>query len=164
VATWQFDLHLIPRERVAENAGPEPSFLGRDVFDSVQWWEFHQPPEDFQVGLTELLTPLPSWSPSVALWGTDEGDRIDVSSRDGRVISVFVRLDARRLQPRILRGVVRIATEWQCVLYTESNRVVEPQIDALVREVVGSPAFRFAEDPERFLQQLAADRGVDTSL
>lgn len=43
-------------------------------------------PSDYRARLSEMLTPLTSWSPDLELWGSDDGNRIDVWIEAGRPV------------------------------------------------------------------------------
>lgn len=76
MATWQFDLHLLPRTPLTDLYSVRPEFVRGEMFDSVAWWDGHQPPADFESVLGTGMPRGTSWDPAVVTWGTDKGDRV----------------------------------------------------------------------------------------
>jgi hypothetical protein len=140
MATWQFDLELIPRRHVLE------------VVDTVDWWSGATLPGDYENRISAFLPWHLPWDPEWQVFGEEDGDRIDVVFENGHVQHVRARLDARKLDLELLRRVAEFATDCECVFVTRQGRVVEPQVDALLGELQRSPASTFVRDPQAFLE------------
>jgi hypothetical protein len=136
MASWQFDLHLVPR-----SAGPGD----RDP------WRVRQPARSWRQALDALLPRAASWSEQLSIWGTDDGHRIDVWEYQRRVESIVVRIDARepieRLAP-FCQGLAELAQAQGDVVFRSRGAVVEATGAALSEAICASAAWRFVHDGE----------------
>jgi hypothetical protein len=105
-----------------------------------------------------VLPSAPSWSPDVEIWGTDDGNRIDLLLDGARVAEVYLRVDVRQLPNAFLNSVVKLAQRFDCLWVTADDmQVLEPGVRALAATIQNSEAARFVADPELFLDELSAD-------
>ncbi|MDB5297890.1 MAG: hypothetical protein JWO31_3873 [Phycisphaerales bacterium] len=102
MALWQFDIEVIPAERIGGRPRIKPA-----EFETADRWSDRQPPGDYRERLAALLPRGRSWSEEMLLFGTRQGDRIDVGLEQGRVGSVRVRIDCRTASPRSSPGCWR---------------------------------------------------------
>ncbi len=109
--------------------------------------------------LSELLSEKKSWSPSLRIWGDEKSHDVQVWS-DGRTIeSVQFRLDANKLSVPLMTGICDLARAMDCVFVTAEGAIIQPTSEAMVREMMRSPAMQFVQDPEGFLEAaIRADR------
>jgi hypothetical protein len=63
-----------------------------------------------------------------------------------------------------LSDVVQVAHGHDCMLRTEDGKVLRPSVKRLLTEIQDSRAFRFVEDPERFLKALEAARDGESDI
>ncbi len=150
MATWQFDLHLLPEAEVGDR-----SQLSAREFDSGGWWWRHQPPEDYAAQLDRVLPETRSWLDELRVWGSEDRDRIDVLLKGDRVIDVFVRIDARAQPSEYAAALANLAAAWSCVIrVAESGKVLPANAHAIQEALALSSAYRFVQDPEAFLRSL----------
>lgn len=154
MAVWQCDIRLIPRDaRPASTSasGLTGAWAGADLVES------------YRDRLSEAgASRAASWSPRLEMWGSQEGDRVDVfRSKEGAVSSVLVRFDMRRPRRRFIEAVADVASANSCVGIDESGQRVEATVEAFVAAMRASRAARFVEDPRAFLDDLAAHGGYD---
>jgi hypothetical protein len=153
MAVWQYDMHLIPRERVMSMFYSLPARLEPELWESVDWWR------DSEVGaacvaiLDAAFPRYESWDASASTWGSDNGDHIAIRKGDEQTTSVFLRIDVLRLTHEVLASVVRFASCCDCVVLTEDLRLLEPDLETLSAAIRQSPAFRFVQDPQRLLSE-----------
>jgi hypothetical protein len=153
MATWQFDLYIVPREKLVEVAGVTAQRISQQQFEQTEWWEGASLPPHYVQVLTTLLPRAESWSPGVEIWGTEDGNRIDVYRSGGAVQEVRFRIDVRAIDVGVLEAVARFADNAGCALLTEEFEVVPPTLDAMLKEIRNSSAHRFLLDPGAFLEQ-----------
>jgi len=97
MAVWQASFHIVPHERVAElfpgwfEPPLDPDYvatLPTEDPSELDWWSSRHPPADFRANLDRLAPRLSSWSSQLQLWGSEDGDRVDVFLEGGRVESI----------------------------------------------------------------------------
>jgi len=149
VAIWQVDFHVMPRR-----APPATSqVLMRALTDDTDadWWADASFPVDYAKRLAAVAPLARRWSAQVETWGTEDGNRVDVSSRQGRVYRVTARVDVRRLDSKFGAALIHFVRIAGAVLVRGDGLVVEPTINAYVGALRSSDAWRFASDPMPFL-------------
>jgi hypothetical protein len=60
-------------------------------------------PGGYREALGQLLQPAKSWHPQLEVWGTDEGDRIDVLSSEDGPVEILARFDLRTWDPDLYK-------------------------------------------------------------
>lgn len=103
-------------------------------------------------GLSELLSEKKSWSPSLRIWGDEKFHDVQVWSDGQAIESVQFRLDANNLSVSLMTGICDLARSFDCVLATAEGAIIQPTSEAMVREMMRSPAMQFVQDPEGFLE------------
>jgi hypothetical protein len=153
MALWQFDIEVIPTERVQSSAQVDAA-----EFDNALWWSDRQPPADFREGLASLLPAVKSWDEGLLWYGDEQSDRIDVWMEGDRVESIGVRIDCRKANVPFVRGLLIMAQDWSCSLVEKRYlKVLPATLEAFVAAVADSPSCRFMEDPGYWLPKLAAE-------
>jgi hypothetical protein len=128
-ATWQADFHfLLPPQGL---------------------------PVDYRDRLARILPRGSSWDSEGEIWGTADGDRIDVSLTNGLPTEVFARFDLRAWRPSLydqfLAFVASIGGRLQSA---ETGNEVPLTSGAFRRSLAESPAAGFVLDPEGYLRKL----------
>jgi hypothetical protein len=147
MAAWQVDFYVIPRRALASHGAVDSSDL-----DARDWWGSHALPADYQKRLSAIASIAPSSSAELETWGSQDGNRIDVRSRDGRASAVVVRVDVRRLDSKFGAALLQFVRAADAVLVRSDGLVVQPQISAYAAALRGSEAWRFASDPAAYLK------------
>jgi hypothetical protein len=88
-------------------------------------------------------------------WGTEDGLRIDLIYDHGCVLEGLLRLDLRAWDSAVIGRLLGHLHTWGARLVMGQNAPIEPLIGEVALSCRGSPAFRFVEDPERFLRRLS---------
>jgi hypothetical protein len=154
VATWQFDMHLLPIASVSRAYGTTPLIIPRSEFDSQVWWEGVDSPSALRAHISRFLPPLQSWNKATDRWGIEDGDRIDISWENDSIASIFVRIDLRSMSQTFLAEVIGLARASDCLLRIADGRLLRPSMAKLLSAIHTSPAFRFVTDPVSFLRDL----------
>ena len=142
MAAWQVEFYIIPRRALVSH-GP----LDSSDLDRTPWWTTHGLPADYQKRLSAVASAGPSWSAELQTWGSQDGNRVDVWSEDGRVSAVMARVDVRRLDSRFGAALLHFVRTAQAVLVRTDGLVVEPQIATYTAALRTSDAWKFASDP-----------------
>jgi hypothetical protein len=139
---WQVHFSIVPRRAfAAAHATKQLPPVDAD------WWRAEPLPSGYQQKLAAVASPAPSSSSEVQTWGTEDGNRIDVSSVDGRATMVTARVDVRRLDARFGAMLLQFARTADAVLVRSDGLVVEPLVGAFAAALRSSKAWRFANDP-----------------
>jgi hypothetical protein len=156
MAAWQVEFSIVPRRTLA--ALP---LAGQPVPADAGGWTAERPPADYQRQLAGVAPPAASSSSDVQTWGTEDGNRVDVWSVDGRVTKITARVDVRRLDSKfgaMLLHFVRIAN---AVLVRRDGLVVEPLVGAYAGALRSSAAWQFASDPAASIASYSDDEADD---
>lgn len=154
MATWQFDLYLIPIGRLVRADGGLPARIDVGELRSSDWWLEQSLPADYQARLDVFLPRRPTWTHELIGWGAESSNRVDVFLSEDRVEEVHVRIDAREIDNAFLDGLAGFASDCGAVFVTEEGEVVLPDSAAISKEVENSSARRFAVDPATFVKSL----------
>jgi hypothetical protein len=155
MATWQVDFYIIPRRALLSRGALDSSDLA-----ATPWWAAHALPPDYQRRLNAVASVGPSSSAEVQTWGSEEGNRIDVSSEDGRVSAIMARVDVRRLDSKFGAALLQFVRTADAVLVRSDGRVVEPTIAAYAAALRSSAAWKLSNDPAAQLRKYS-DTGDD---
>ena len=157
MATWQYDLLLIPRLKLLKQYGSIPLQMRAEDYEQQEWWIDVSVPDDLEIRLSDICKPLSSWSDSARSWGAEDGNRIDVCYSDGHLREMSVRIDLRQRIAPFLQQILELASSLDCVFCSYGGEVFEPDREVAVRNIARSPAFRFVVDPQQFLDGMTAE-------
>lgn len=152
MATWQFDLHLLPAVVISDLYRGIPLAIPRADFDSRKWWPGTAAPTNLGAELNKLLPPLTSWNSSLEQWGDEDGNRIDVLWDNRSIVDIFIRIDS--ISHVFLVGLLEVTRTHDWLLRTQDGRVLRPFMSKLLSAIPRSDAFRFVEDPRAFFEAL----------
>jgi hypothetical protein len=158
MATWQFDVHLLPRAEIITRYRAVPILISKAELDRGDWWKSVSTMECLESDLSRLLPRLDTWSDQIERWGSEDGNRIEVIREGDTICDVWLRFDVRGSSYAYLSCVVQVARRHDCMLRTEDGKVLRPSVSRLLTEIQGSSAFRFVENPALFLKALEAAR------
>ena len=154
MATWQFDFHLVPRITVERQYGGVPVTLSKDDYDETNWWDGIDPRPNVEGDLSVFLTQGRAWDSQQLTWGTEDGDRVDVSYDGDRIAEVYGRIDMRNVSLTFIYAIVELARRHGLLVVTEGRHVLRPSVKELLRATSRSPSFVYVSDPEDFLRRL----------
>ena len=128
MATWQADYHVLM---------PPGGLLG-----------------GFRETVGQLLPPGETWHAELEVWGTEDGDRIDVwTFPDGP--EVFARFDLREWKPALYEHFVAFVRAFGGSLQdAESGQAVAHTSQDFSLSLRSSRAALFVRDPEGYLRSL----------
>jgi hypothetical protein len=113
-------------------------------------------PSEYRERLDQIAPRIRSWSRDVEWWGSEDGDRIDVLLERGWPIEGLIRIDLRAPSAEFIDAVLRFAADDGFRLLDEYGRDIEPAVGEFMLALRGSRAFRFVEDPVRYVNRLRA--------
>jgi hypothetical protein len=153
MAVWQFDLYLVPRSKLAQISDNELQRLSEVDFTATSWWEGITLPSHYREILATFLPRGASWTPEIEMWGEEEGDRIDISHRGAVLEEIRCRVDVRINNVGFLEGILRLAVLADCWIITEELEVIPSTLEALMKEIKNSSAYRFVLNPSAYLDE-----------
>ena len=149
MAAWQVSFHVIPRHPVSDFS---PTGL-----EKTEWWATANFPSDYHRRLAEIAPSLPPpVEAELEMWGLEEGNRVDVWSKGGRVRRVKVHVDVRRLDSKFGAALLSFVRAADAVLIRTDGLIVAPTIGAYAGALRTADAWRFASDPTPFVISLSA--------
>ena len=158
MALWQTSFLFIPKSLVTGcDEVPVEAFARLQDDLAAVAPDFALPP-DYATTIARLLPPAKGWHADMELWGDEKSDDICIWRDAGKLSSVGVRLDVRKLDDSLLEGVLAIADSWGCVLverrYRNVCRMGARDFRALI---CGHPHHRAMQDPKAWLPVLAEE-------
>src|SRR5262245_18011256 len=153
MATWQFDIHLIPRCKLIALYDLVPATLEEEIVETVNSWRGFLP-QDYGESLARLISPSRSWSNDIQMWGEQDGNRIEVLFEAGQPEEVSIRIDARQSREQFLRELVEFACQIDALLLTENFELIEPTLEGLRTSLESSNARKFVADPHKFFESV----------
>jgi hypothetical protein len=158
MALWQISFLFLPKSLVADQ-----DEVSIETFEQIQddlaavAPDFELPP-DYSVMIARLLPPAKGWHADMELWGEEKSHDICIWRDAGKLSSVGLRLDVRKLEDSLLEGVLALAASWDCVLverrYRKVCRIGVLDFRALI---CGHPHHRALKDPKAWLPMLAEE-------
>lgn len=150
---WQFTIAFLPQAWLDAGRDIHPLF-GEAGFDAGPAWSSYHHPKLEEL-LSGALTQGKSWYSDVLVWGNERTDSIQLSRRKGKVRSIVVRFDLRQPNMTLFQHVIYMAHELRlAIVMLETESVVPPDVEQLLRAAAESKATHFVLDPESFLSQM----------
>ena len=159
MALWQFKFSLLPVKGIAVVHGEIPAEL----------WEYQPPalhPNDGEpafpdywrsagispaslTDLTALLPPRRSWSPDAQMYGSEDGDSLEIWLND-----IDCRLDMRSFCPGLLERILSVAHQHVCkVVISGTGEVVDPDVTGVLLKAKDSEAFEYCSNPDEYVRK-----------
>lgn len=160
MAVWQYDLEIVPKDRVVNLFGTIPQHLSKDEFESCQWWQDIKLTPDLASVVASLLPVFPSpWLESARAWGSDDGNRITIGLAGGYIEDILLRVDVRELDMLFLQALTALVQDRGWLFFaSESGRFIEPTMVRFMRQIESSRAALFVSNPREFFRTLPAIR------
>ena len=114
-------------------------------------------PPDYPSQVTALLPRGRHWSPKCEMWGTEDGDRVDICA-DETPPKLFVRFDLRTWRPDLYeRFLAFVRGIGGTVRDAETGADVPLTAEAFLANLRSSRAARFVLNPEAYFEELRAN-------
>jgi hypothetical protein len=155
MAIWQYDFLLIPEFGMIQHHGTVPERIDSLFIDSEEeppayWSDFDQT-QKIEKEASILLGQLKSWSDEARMFGTEDGNKIEIWDDE-----IHCRFDLRTPDLEVLESILRIARQAKCfVISNFSHLVIEPDLKKVCIDIKESPSYKFCKDPKSYLGSLA---------
>lgn len=113
--------------------------------------------EAFLNAVAGILSPAPSWSPKLKVFGEADGHRLEVWSEDGELLEPWLRVDLRNPDVELFRRLLQCLRETGCNLQSESGELLAADPDPFFAAIRSSKAFQFVGDPQAYLERLSRE-------
>src|SRR5262249_11448891 len=113
----------------------------------TDWWSAERLPPGYTQQLAAIASPGSSPAAEHQTWGTEDGNRVDVWSENGKPTRMTARVDVRRLDARFGAMLLQFARGAAAVLVRGDGLAVEPLVGAFGAALRTSEAWRYATDP-----------------
>jgi hypothetical protein len=156
MATWQFDLYLLPRQKIIERYLSVPAQVSAEEYVAIDWWAGVTLPVNYDSMLGSFLPKYTSWNKNASTWGDEKSDLISIIFENNAPVEFLVRIDASKLNISLLGKISHFAKLCDCLLLLdESRKLIEPDPLSLNYEIKRSNAYKFVMDPRGFLDELS---------
>lgn len=154
MATWQYDIHLLPSTYALEHRASIIASSESDLIDTSPAWVSYDRAKSLIDEISRVLPAASSWSSSIRVWGIEDSDRFEIVWSAGNIDDVLARIDVRKLSKQFLQSIVDLAKRHDLVLLTTNKSIIEPDLGVLLEAIKSSDAYRFVMDPTGFLERL----------
>ena len=155
MALWQVSFLFLPKSLVGDvDEVPEKTLLALD--DEVGGFSptFHLP-ADYEAQLAQLLPLGKGWAAEMEVWGHEQSDDIQIWRDAGKVASISVRIDVRKLDDVLLSDLLALAERWGGVLVEKRyHKVCRMGLQQFRGLIAGHPHSRAMKDPTAWLPVL----------
>ena len=148
MAASQVEFYIIPRRALLSRGT-----LGSSDLRATPWWATDALRPDYQRQLSAIASIGTSSTAEAQTWGSEDGNRIDVLSDDGRVSAIMARVDVRRLDSKFGAALLQFVRTAGAVLVRSDGLVVEPTIAAYAAALRNSDAWKLSNDPAASLRK-----------
>jgi hypothetical protein len=143
MAVWQVEFAIVPRRALAT----KPRVALPRIMDT-DWWSGEHLPFEYSKQLAAVAPSGASSAAELQTWGTEDGNRIDLWSENGKPVRMSARIDVRRLDAKFGAMLIQFARVANAVLVRRDGLVVEPLVGALGAALRSSEAWQYAKGPE----------------
>jgi hypothetical protein len=155
MATWQFDLILVPGNAARRQLAAYSSDSRERKYDLPKLWSNTDvDPQPIRDAIGDSLPARKSWSENIETWGHESETRVDLIFENGKLAEVGIRLDVREpIEPNI-ELVLRIARASDFLIWLDESTVILPDRVLLQNAINKSNAMRFVQNPKKFFDEL----------
>jgi hypothetical protein len=155
MAIWQCDFDLVPEQWLITTFGELPSYVPEHMLEKGGWWSIQTLSLDYARQLLSFTTrSAEPWFEKMELYGTSDGDCINVWREDNLTISVRTRIDLRQFNRSFADGLLAFARSQTCQLVTRPGKVIAPQMDDFITALKNSRAYSFLSNPQKYFEEL----------
>ncbi|MBT2655353.1 hypothetical protein J7E81_08895 [Bacillus sp. ISL-18] len=104
--------------------------------------------------LSKLLHRKKSWSDEIVLYGNEEESCLELFYEETVLSEISCRIDVRNVTIKILKGIIDFIVINNAKIFI-NNVYYPPTLENLVLIIKNSDAYKFCEDPSKFLDQRA---------
>ena len=145
MAVWQVEFAIVPRRVLASNTRVALSQLL-----DTDWWGTERLPVGYTQQLAAVAPPESSGAAELQRWGDEDGNRVDIWSKNGKAARMTARVDVRRLDARFGAMLLQFTRVADAVLVRRDGLVVEPLVGAFGAALRTSEAWKYATDPAAY--------------
>jgi hypothetical protein len=153
MAIWQWDLTLVPRYEVTQLFSSIPQYMDFDWFETIEWWKSIS--SDKMTGFFDGILPtyFTPWAKDTLSWGSDDGNRIQMSVELGNVKHLFIRIDLRSLNLSLLEFLTDFSSENGFLFFAfDTQKFIEPDLELVIDAIKNSRKMGFVNNPEKFFE------------
>lgn len=168
MAVWQYKGEFIPESWLIARYGRIPEMLedylmtedtDLDAIEDPQYWKDINVPDDLVQVVESILPEAQSWSDKARMFGNDRTNEIEVWYADGKVDCISFSWDVSHSDLEVLNQIVSLARRLGASIVTNQARVINADMETVLKDVMQSNAYRFCKDPRAFLSELSRKGG-----
>lgn len=153
MAVWQFDLKILPVDKVLNKYKKLPTKVSWETCDEVFNWKDCRVSKKSLMSLENILSPQKSWSKNIKQYGNTDETCVKLFFENNSLLEVSVRLDIRSVTKKMLFAIVYFAEENHGVFVSEEEDLIEPSLEFILKALKSSKAYLFVEAPDKFFEK-----------
>ncbi len=158
MALWQTSFLFLPQSLIADYDEVPVEVFERWQDELAAVAPEFVLPSDYAITVAHLLPRTNGWHADMELWGNEKTDDICIWRDGGKLSSIGVRLDVRKLEDALLEAVLALAESWGCFLVERRYRkVCRMGVRDFRAFICGHPHHRAMQDPKGWLPVLAEE-------
>lgn len=108
MAIWQCEFFILPKSDTYD-LQYDPQYSDIRLFEDDKYWKKAKIKKEIFSEISHLLKPEKSWSNEIDLYGSENGNRLEVLFDANNIIeSVAFRIDFRSEYEAVLRGIISL--------------------------------------------------------
>jgi hypothetical protein len=140
MAIWQFDLYLIPLASVRTPADVIPAQITEAQWKQGGWWQGSRLLPAYAQQLDQFLPRCQCWHGNPYCWGWELGDFLEIEVTNNEITRMYLRLDARAIEPPFLRQLTAFAQTFDLLfLRFDTLQLIPAEFDLLLCALRDSP-------------------------
>lgn len=154
MAIWQFPIDFVPKHKLIDYFGEIPNKIDEELYCQEDFFCGVELPQNYEEFLSFLgeMEKL-KWTPNCLNWGDyDDGTHLSIDLQNINQPSVNARFYTPYLDLDFVKIVLEFAKMCNCVLWTNHQNIIEPELDLFMKEFRNSRSYRFCKNPIEYLQ------------
>ena len=155
MAVWQFDFHLIKRDRASFYDETKPWGDGKN--EVLMSWSSCEIDETATKRISAILVPCKSWAKHTIQFGKIDESCVEISTFEDGNCEIFIRLDIRNFSRELLDEVIFFIQKNDANIVYE-NKCYPADEETFLKLIRNSNAYKFCKSPKHYLTNLKTER------
>lgn len=147
MALWQTGFMMVPKDKLYSNSNIE-------TVDISSLWSGYNIKQDSIDEVEKALKRTKSWSEDILQLGDISGTVIEIFYAEDMIDEVTCRLDLRNINTKIIDSILNFISANNIAIIAGNKLYLAPNRESILEIVKKSDAYRFIENPQKFLEEI----------